>query len=108
MSRRDENPVAEDWRSFLTVEANEIRWKKLPTRVCMFRNITGGERVPAGWTLGYGPLGVSLSESGDFSTDLINLWGTWKTICPEVFYKLNLDPGKSVSWCRNYTVRETK
>lgn len=47
---------------------------------------------------------MSLSEIGSFQTDNINLWGWSHVISPELFFQIDVAPGKSISWSRSYQV----
>jgi hypothetical protein len=54
------------------------------------------------WTLVHTPSGLTMSERVDFSPSRIAVWGTTHVISVEVFYDINLQPGESTRWQRQY------
>ena len=54
------------------------------------------------WTLVHTPSGLTISESVDFAPSRIAIWGTTHVISVEVFHDINLAPGKSTRWQRQY------
>ena len=54
------------------------------------------------WTLVHSPSGVTMSESVDFAPSRIAIWGTTHVISVEVFHDINLAPGESTRWQRQY------
>lgn len=49
---------------------------------------------------------IGISESCNFSPQKVNLWGQSHVVSPEIFFKINLEPGESIEWQRNYEVFE--
>lgn len=49
---------------------------------------------------------IGISESSNFSPLRINLWGKGHVISPEIFFEINLLPGQTIEWQRNYEVFE--
>lgn len=82
----------------------EINFKGIPREPFFFSNLSGGETVKAAWTLKNERQKISLSETGSFNTEAINLWGWGHVISPELFFQINAAPGESIIWSRSYTV----
>jgi hypothetical protein len=83
---------------------NEIKFKGTPDAQFFFSNLSGNENIDAGWQLINLKSKIGISESGSFQTNKVNLWGWKHVICPELFFKINIKPGQSVEWSRNYRV----
>ena len=68
--------------------------------------MSGGETVKAKWSLENHKSKIGISESGDFQTNAVNLWGCGHVISPELFFTINIQPGQSIAWTRCYSVYE--
>jgi hypothetical protein len=55
-----------------------------------------------GWTLRHRPSGVTVSETIDRQPALIGLWGMAHVVSPEIFIDIDLAPGASLEWRRDY------
>jgi len=67
-----------------------------------FSNLTGNEMVAASWELLNLKRKIKISETGDFKTNKINLWGWEHVISPELFKTISIKPGESDEWNRTY------
>ena len=85
---------------------HDVGFRDRPSEQFFFSNLSGGEKVPAAWELINSSVGLGIRESGSFRTDKINLWGWRHVISPELFVKIDLEPGQSAQWERNYTIFE--
>jgi hypothetical protein len=54
------------------------------------------------WTLSHLPSGVAVSESIDRQPALIGLWGMAHVVSPELFVDIDVAPGTSMEWRRDY------
>ncbi len=81
-----------------------IKFSGEPQQPFFFSNLSGGEAVEAQWTLENTQQKMSLSETGSFTTEAINLWGWGHVVSPELFFQVNVAPGKSIFWSRDYLV----
>lgn len=79
-----------------------ITFNGTPEKDFFFSNLTGGEIVRAEWELRHLVSEIGIRETGNFQSDKVNLWGWKHVVCPELFYKIYLKPGKSVEWVRKY------
>ena len=71
-----------------------------------FSNLSGYEKVTAKWQLLHLKHKIALSESLNFPTDKINLWGWKHVISPELFHKINIQPSQSKQWSRHFKVNQ--
>jgi hypothetical protein len=83
---------------------NYISWKSQPENQFFLGSVDCGNKVRARWLLENSELGVGIKESGNFIPEKINLWGSTHVVSPEIFVRIDLPPGKSMSWVREYEV----
>ncbi len=50
---------------------------------------------------------IGIEEKVDFTPKRINLWGKKHVVSPEIFFEINVEPGRSISWKRDYRIYET-
>ena len=91
----------------LVVGPNDFRFNGTPSEQFFYSNLSGGKEVKAQWELRNLNHKIGLREEGSFTTDKINLWGWKHVICPELFFKIALDPGRTKQWSRTYTLFST-
>lgn len=90
----------------LSWDNHTLRYKGTPDQQYFFSNITGGNIHRATWTIASRKHGISLTETANFDTYKINLWGWRHVVSPELFRKINLRPGESTTWNRTYTIKD--
>ncbi len=83
---------------------NSVSWKSELKNQFFLNSVDTGKKVRATWSLENSELGVGIKESGNFIPEKINLWGNTHVVSPEIFIKINLPPGKSMSWVREYEI----
>jgi hypothetical protein len=88
----------------LQISHNDISWKATYKNQFFLGSLEGGKKVKASWALENSVLKVGIRESGNFVPEKINLWGNTHVVSPEIFIKIDLTPGKSMSWVREYEV----
>jgi hypothetical protein len=81
-----------------------IAFKNHIEKEFFFSFLNGDHAVQAGWELMHQGLKIGFRETTSFKTQKVNLWGTGHVISPELFHTINLKPGESESWSRNYCV----
>lgn len=86
------------------VGKNNFRFVNTPKKDFFFSNLSGNKTVNAQWELLQLKDKIGISEKGNFNTQKINLWGWTHVICPELFYNINLKPGKKTEWLRTFTL----
>lgn len=85
---------------------SDIQFNGTPKEQFFFSNLSGGKMVDARWALENIKSKIGISESGNFQTDMVNLWGWSHVISPELFINLKVEPGQSMAWTRTYHVYE--
>lgn len=83
---------------------NEIGFKGTPNEQFFFSNLSGGEQVDATWELLNHKHKIGISETGNFKTNKVNLWGWKHVISPELFISIFIRPGELTKWSRTYKV----
>ena len=63
-----------------------------------------GEQVDAAWELLHHKHKIGISETANFKTNKVNLWGWKHVISPELFIPIFIQPGESTEWSRTYKV----
>jgi hypothetical protein len=86
----------------VSFHAKEVRFNGAVKEVFFFSHLLGDKEVPAAWELIHQKKKVSIKETGDFTTQKINLWGNGHVISPELFIDINVLPGKEQVWSRKY------
>ena len=81
-----------------------IAFNKTPKKQFFFSNLTGGKELQAEWMLTNTKTNVGIKEIGNFKTDKINVWGWKHVISPELFFKISIDPKKTIEWSRKFEV----
>ncbi len=88
----------------VVIKLKKIKFNGSPKEQFFFSNLNGNEPVTAQWELINLKNNIGISETSNFKTTNVNLWGWQHVICPELFYNIHLKPGKSTEWSRNYKV----
>ena len=83
---------------------DNVTFNKTPEKQFFFSNLTGGKELQAEWMLTNLKNGVGIKEIGNFKTNKINLWGWGHVISPELFFKISVDPKKTIEWSRKFNV----
>ena len=86
------------------IGSDNITFNKTPEKQFFFSNLTGGKELQAEWMLTNLKTGVGIKEIGNFKTNKINLWGWGHVISPELFFKISVDPKKTIEWSRKFEV----
>ncbi|MHC1778400.1 MAG: hypothetical protein AB9834_23565 [Lentimicrobium sp.] len=90
----------------VAIGKKEISFNGTPDEQFFFSNISGNENVDASWEIYSTKSKIGISETGNFKTNKVNLWGWTHVISPELFFDVNLKPGEEVEWSRTYNVFE--
>jgi len=83
---------------------DNITFNKTPEKQFFFSNLTGGKELEAEWALTNLKANLGIKEIGNFKTNKINLWGWGHVISPELFFKISVDPKKTIEWSRKFEV----
>ena len=95
-----------DPEQIVDIGIQDIKFKKNPQEQFFFSNLSGGEMVDAKWILENIKSKIGISETGNFQTNSVNLWGWGHVISPELFINLIVEAGQFKKWSRNYAVYE--
>lgn len=90
----------------VVIGMNSATFKSTPHDPFFFSNLTGNAMVNASWELKNKSKKIKVGETVNFLTDKVNLWGWTHVISPEIFIKINLNPGESVEWLRTFEINQ--
>ncbi|WP_439183848.1 hypothetical protein [Carboxylicivirga taeanensis] len=85
---------------------NLITWKSTPESDFFFEDVSEPAARGLNWELTDKRLGLSISESVDFTPQKINLWGRAHVVSPELFKGIMLKPGETDTWQRTFKIQE--
>ena len=88
----------------VNVGETDLKFKATPKVPFFFSNLSGDASIKAQWELIDLKTKIGIRETGRFKTDKVNVWGSQHVICPELFFKIALQPGASTAWSRDYEV----
>ena len=88
----------------VAIGETDITFKAGPQVPFFFSNLSGDEISDAQWELIDLKRNIGIRETGRFKTDKVNVWGSQHVICPELFFKIALQPGAFKEWSRDYEV----
>jgi len=88
----------------IEVGQTDLKFKGAPKEQFFFSNLSGNEKVKAQWKLLNLKSKISISETGDFKTDKVNVWGWKHVISPELFITVSVKPRQSKNWTRSYNI----
>jgi len=87
----------------LLAQGREITWSRTPDHA--FYHPMEGEDVQAAqwWELAHSPSGVRVRETVSPGYFRLTLWGTGRVVSPEAFVRVEVAPGETQEWQREYT-----
>jgi hypothetical protein len=88
--------------------SNDITFSDQPEEQFFFSNLSGNKIINGAWQLANHNRNIGISGKCSFKTDKVNLWGWKHVISPELFFKVNVNPGQSSSWSRTYSFYNLK
>ncbi|WP_372754604.1 hypothetical protein [Mariniflexile sp.] len=83
---------------------NDFKFKGEHQTPFFFSNLSGDKTVTGGWTLVNRKSNLAISETTNFKTNKVNLWGCNHVVSPELFININVKPGEVQAWTRTYKV----
>jgi hypothetical protein len=93
-----------DLENILAIGGQEIKINNHPNQPYFLSDLSGGQSVGAGWTLENTKEKIGISESGNFESNWVALWGAAHVISPELFIDLSIAPGQTKEWSRRYKI----
>jgi len=88
----------------VAIGETDITFKAEPSVPFFFSNLSGDETALAQWELIDLKSKIGMTETCSFKTNKVNVWGAPHVICPELFFKIALQPGEATEWSRDYEV----
>lgn len=88
------------------IDGNQVNFSGTHDVPFFFSHLFGQQEVRATWKLINRKYNLVITETGDFKTSKVNLWGWRHVVCPELFINLKLEPGQLASWSRNFLIEE--
>jgi len=75
-----------------------------PVEKAFLVSLSGYGQLPADGTvvLTHTPTGAGVEISGDFPLYGFNIWTSPRTLCPELFVRIDVKPGETQNWTRTY------
>lgn len=91
----------------VVIGQKDVQFNRSPTEPFFFSQLSGSKEVAAAWELIHLDHKIGISESGNFQTNKVNLWGSEHVISPELFFNIHIPPSQSIQWSRHYKVFKT-
>jgi hypothetical protein len=86
----------------VVLNANSVNFNFAPERDFFFSPLTEFHSKNGKWEITQDRVGVGMKEIADFIPEMMNLWGSKHVISPELFFKIDLEPGQKLKWQRQY------
>ena len=74
-----------------------------PERDFFYSPLTEFQSRNGEWEITNDSAGVGMKETTDFIPEMMNVWGSKHVISPELFIKIDLEPGQELKWQRRYS-----
>ena len=88
----------------VTIGQTDVTFNDSPKEQFFFSNLNGSKNVKPQWELKNLESKISISETGSFNTNKVNLWGWKHVISPELFIDVSIKPGQNENWTRTYKI----
>ena len=88
------------------ISGKTLTWDTAPLEPFFIGRLNTWYRGKGKWTLLNSEDKAGISETTDFKILRMNLWGASHVLSPELFFEINLAPGKETLWKRKYSVFE--
>lgn len=89
-------------RDGVAAHGTSVTWPHTPHGAFFHPMERPSRKAGLAWELRHGPTGATVRETTDFPWLRFTLWGTHRVVSPEVFVRILLRPGESMSWKRVY------
>jgi hypothetical protein len=73
-----------------------------PERDFFYSPLTEFHSKTGEWEIVHDKIGVGMKEMTNFIPEMMNVWGLKHVISPELFIKIDLEPGQVLKWQRQY------
>ncbi|MUU78421.1 hypothetical protein [Winogradskyella endarachnes] len=89
------------------ISKDQLKFTDQIEKEFFFSNLSGSSYEKAGWELSNRKNNIKISETGDFKTNKVNVWGLPHVISPELFIDITINPGMLKQWSRYYNIVNT-
>lgn len=89
--------------AILQLDGHEVRWNGVPEKPFYCRTTAELSREPGWWEVLHTPSGVGMREQDSFPWSSFAIWGTDHVVSGEAFIRIDLAPGESLQWQREWT-----
>ena len=86
----------------MRISDTSITWDETPNETFYCRSIEKCNFDSLRWELTHDTEGVGVREYGDFPADLVAVWGMAHVVSPEIYCRINVKPGNTQEWTREY------
>jgi len=84
------------------LNTNSVNFNFTPEKDFFYSPLTEFHSENGEWEITHDSIGVGMKENTDFIPEIMNVWGSKHVISPELFIKIDLEPGQKLKWRRNY------
>jgi hypothetical protein len=84
------------------LNTNSVNFNFTPEEDFFYSPLTEFHSKHGEWEITHDSIGVGMKENTDFIPEIMNVWGRKHVISPELFIKIDLEPGQKLKWQRNY------
>ena len=84
------------------LNTNSVNFNFTPERDFFYSPLTEFHSAHGEWEITHDSMGVGMKENTNFIPEIMNVWGCKHVISPELFIKIDLEPGQKLKWRRNY------
>jgi hypothetical protein len=81
---------------------NSVNFNFTPGRDFFFSPLTEFHSKNGEWEIAHDSIGAGMKETTDFIPEMMNVWGLKHVISPELFIKIDLEPGQELKWQRRF------
>jgi hypothetical protein len=82
---------------------NSLNFRFAPEKDFFYSPLADFHSTRGEWELLHDLMGIGMKETVDFVPEMMNVWGLKHVISPELFIKIDLEPGHVLKWKRKYT-----
>jgi hypothetical protein len=84
------------------LNASSVSFNSMPEGDFFYSPLTVFHSLNGEWEITHDRFDVGMKEITDFIPHMMNVWGRGHVISPELFIKIDLEPGQKLNWQRNY------
>lgn len=84
------------------LNTNSLNFNGTPEKDFFYSPLAEFQSKHGEWEITHDRIGVGVKEQTDFIPEIMNVWGRKHVISPELFIKIDMEPGQKLKWQRNY------